>query len=303
MPRVRIAASASPPRNDSFCSAITNKIRSVFVPAYASNERLSSNNTYQISSFSFLDGEGKNNTAVVCAIGAQGYRVDYYIEGELINQAEITAIQETDMDSLTGTGNDVKIVFTDCVSGVKREWTESLSDTVCELGTILIPADQTRSYAYEGCIKYNTYHCDGTDYSDSLYYFQEYVGLTYDYRVFNANEGDLVSVLIGILASVLSSIFIPFCGIAGELFNAIVSSVGATIVGGYLQNAISKTYYARIYDYNVKACDFSTSRETYYQAEKLRIALPGGGYSSNYYFNGNMPWYDNYVAYSLFCDF
>ncbi|MBR4743489.1 MAG: hypothetical protein IK082_04775 [Oscillospiraceae bacterium] len=54
---------------------------------------------------------------------------------------------------------------------------------------------------------------------------------------------------------------------------------------------------------NVKACDYNSSRQEVYDAERYRVALSGGGYSSDYYYDGYLPWRSNAVAYWMFCDF
>lgn len=72
---------------------------------------------------------------------------------------------------------------------------------------------------------------------------------------------------------------------------------------GVVQGAITKQYYVRTTSYSVKARDVSTSRENIYDAERYQIALSGGGYSSEYYYEGYLPWRTNAVAYWMFCDF
>lgn len=64
-----------------------------------------------------------------------------------------------------------------------------------------------------------------------------------------------------------------------------------------------RQYYTRTTPYKVKARDNVLSREKIYDAEKYQVALSGGGYSSEYYYEGYLPWDTDVVAYWMFCDF
>ena len=104
-----------------------------------------------------------------------------------------------------------------------------------------------------------------------------------EYKTINAAQGSAASVVIGVIAAVLTVICPALSAVSTNLIYAAAYAAGTTIVGGIVQGAITKQYYVRTTNYKVKACDLSTSRESIYDAERFRVALSGGGYSSEYY--------------------
>lgn len=115
--------------------------------------------------------------------------------------------------------------------------------------------------------------------------------------------GDIVATVISVLAAVLTIILPELAELASNLFYAAASAVGVSIIGGIVQGAIKKQYYVHTTSYSIKACDTTTSRERIYDAERYQVALSGGGYSSEYYYEGYLPWKSSPVAYWMFCDF
>ena len=162
------------------------------------------------------------------------------------------------------------------------------------------------SYSYQGKIYYNTYNdpYGSYIYNDSLSVYLDKGNTTYEYKDLRVAEGTEASVAIGILALVLS-LFCPLLkeAVAASLLFAAAYSAGVTIIGGIVQGMITKRYYVKTTKCNVKARDTKTGREQIHNAEIYQVALDGGGYSSELYYEGYLPWNSDTVAYWMFLDF
>ena len=261
-----------------------------------------------ISVSSFIDGEGKVNTVHVSSNKAGTVHVDYYIDGILLNTVDVEILDEQELreNSSNSTGS-VRIKYTDVVKSEIKEFTDLITNYIAPAGidevqSIAEPAN--RGYTYQGKINYKTYYDGyGFTYTDSLSIYQETGSTTYKYKTINAEAGSIASIVIGVIAAVLTVICPALEIVATSLLHAAAYAVGTSIVAGIVQGAITKQYYVRTTDYNIKACDTSTSREQIYSAERYQVALTGGGYSSEYYYEGYLPWNTNAVAYWMFCDF
>ena len=270
----------------------------------------SSNTPNDDSSFSFIDTEGKNNTIYVSSSGVGKAHVDHYINGTLTYSVDTVILDDiTAISTSLNATSRIQVSVTDEIKGITSRRNEPLSKYIVAENTIIntfntAEPKATTSYSYQGRINYKSYTDDELIvHNDKLSIYQEAVSTSYEYKTINGVAGDLVSVLISVIASVLA-IFLPeLSELASNLFYAAVSSVGVSIISGAIQGAIKKQYYVRTTEYNIKARDVSTSRERVYDAERYQVALSGGGYSSNYYYEGYLPWKSSPVAYWMFCDF
>lgn len=259
---------------------------------------------------SFIDGEGKLNTVHVSSEKAGTAHVEYFINDILINtvDVEILGLQESRETVLNSHGN-VRVKYTNVETSEIDIFTDSVSNYVVASpvsgeGHSVAEPKASAGYTYQGRINYNTYNDGyGFTYTDSLSIYQEEGSTTYEYKTINAAEGAIASIVIGVIAAVLTVICPALEIVATSLLHAAAYAAGTTIIGGIVQGAITKQYYVRTTAYNVKARDTSTSREQIYSAERYQVALSGGGYSSEYYYEGYLPWKTNTVAYWMFCDF
>lgn len=271
-------------------------------PAFAANK---STALKEVSVSSFVDGEGKKNTVYVSSSQIGTAHVEYYIDGVLTNtvDAELLDFNSADIDSVRNS-SDVRIIYSDISSATSQSYVEPLSNY---LGYSQITTESSKAasaYSYQGKIKYNTYYdWFGNQYNDKLSIYQQTGSTTYEYKTVNAAQGAAASVVIAVIAAALTVVCPALAAVASNLLYAAAYAVGTTIVGGVVQGAITKQYYVRTTSYSVKARDVSTSRENIYDAERYQIALSGGGYSSEYYYEGYLPWRTNAVAYWMFCDF
>lgn len=161
------------------------------------------------------------------------------------------------------------------------------------------------SYSYQGKIYYNTYNdpYGSYIYNDSLSVYLDKGNTTYEYKTVRAKEGDLVAVIIAVVAAVLVIICPELKVVADRLVPAAAYAAGVTIIGGIVQGMITKRYYVKTTKCNVKARDTKTGREQIHNAEIYQVALDGGGYSSELYYEGYLPWNSDTVAYWMFLDF
>lgn len=214
--------------------------------------------------------------------------------------------RETTRNLQTGSvPNIVNISYTDMKTHSMQQFTKLLSDyiTNCEVTT----SPNTRasaSYIYQGRINFKTFYDDsGDSHTDKLSIYQQTGATTYEYKTINAAEGTIASLAIGVIAAALT-VFCPALAVVStDLFYAAAYAVGSAIIAGKVQSAITKEYYVRTTAYNIKASDLATSRNNVYDAERYQTALDGGGYSSEYYYDGYLPWKNSTVAYWMFSDF
>lgn len=258
-----------------------------------------------VNASSFIDGEGKINTVYVSSSQIGVVHVDYYIDGVLTNTADVELLDDNEngTDSISKSSN-VHIIYNDIINGKESSFVEPLSKYIELLKTNTESPKAKASYSYQGRINYNTYYdLLGNQYNDKLSIYQQTGSTTYEYKTINAARGAIASVVIGVIAAALTVICPALSAVSTDLLYAAAYAVGTTIVGGVVQGAITKQYYTRTTPYDVKARDLSTSRERVYAAERYQVALSGGGYSSEYYYEGYLPWRTNAVAYWMFCDF
>ena len=277
-----------------------------YTPVHASE--LDTYSVDDTSTTSFIDAEGKLNSIYVTSTEAGTAHVEYYIDGVLDNSVDTVLLDSQNVPTSSASSmQNVQIEYYDHNSNLSETSIVELAeiDSFAELEQIpSISPLAANSFSYAGRINYNTYYDGfGIAYNDKLNIYTEAGTVTNAYRTINAEKGMAVSALVGVVASVLGVFLSPLASIATQLVYAAISSAGATVVGGIIQNAFSQRYYARITPYKVKARDVSTSRERTYDAERYQILLESGGYSSDYYYNGYLPWNSTAVAYWMFCDF
>lgn len=259
----------------------------------------------EVNVSSFIDGRGKTNTVYVSSSEVGTAHVDYYIDGVLTSTSDvaIVGVNYTHADSINKLSN-VRIIYNDLSNGESRSYIEPLSKYLGFSQTTTKSQKAKSGYLYQGRINYNTYYDSfGSQHNDKLSIYQQTGSTTYEYKTINAAQGAIASVVIGVIAAVLTVICPALSAVSTNLLYAAAYAAGTTIVGGIVQGAITKQYYTRTTNYNVKAIDLSTSRENIYNAERFQVALSGGGYSSEYYYEGYLPWRTNAVAYWMFCDF
>ncbi len=260
----------------------------------------------EVSVSSFIDGDGKTNTVYVSSSQIGAAHVDYYIDGVLTSTVDVAipGVNSALTDSINKSSSAC-ITYNDVFNGESRSYIEPLSNYLSFSQTTAESPKATSAYSYQGKINYNTYYDSlGNQYNNKLFIYQQTGDTTYEYKTINAAQGAIAAVVIGVIAAALT-VVCPALSVAvsTDLFYAAAYAVGVTIVGGIVQGAITKQYYTRTTGYNVKARDFSTSREHIYNAKSFQVALSGGGYSSEYYYEGYLPWRTNTVAYWMFCDF
>lgn len=265
------------------------------VPAHASE-----NTEQTVSTSSFVDSEGKLNSVDIIVHEAGNVTVKYYIENTLINTVTARiSVSQTARD----TGETVFITYTDASTNITQSYSEPLSNYITTVQTTTTPSARA-SYIYQGNINYNTYYDSyGGVHNDKLSVYYKMGATTYEYKTVNATEGAVAAAAISALAAILSIICPLLSVVATDLFYAAAYAVGVSIIGGYVQGAISKQYYVCQTVYDIKAVDTPSLREQEYEGLRYRVALTGGGYSSTYYYEGYMPWNSDNVAYWLFPDF
>ena len=258
---------------------------------------------------SFVDGEGKLNTVYGSSEKVGTAHVDYDMDSILVNtvDVEILGLQETRRISPNSAGN-VRIKYTDVETSESKVFTDSVSNyiTASTESTAVLPGAElaaAATFTYQGRINYNTVYDLGNTYADSLSIYQQAGETTYEYKTINAEKGTAAALVIGVIAAALTVVCPALKVVAADLLYAAAYAAGTTIVGGIIQGAITKQYYTRTTPYKVKARDNVLSREKIYDAEKYQVALSGGGYSSEYYYEGYLPWDTDVVAYWMFCDF
>jgi len=251
---------------------------------------------------SFIDGEGKLNTVIITIPQAGTSYVEYYIEGTLISTAYVV-IPDSSMSR--SASDEANITYTDVVEGTTQEFTEPVSNYITSEQTTMGPA--VLAYTNLGTINYKTnlYDLSGNPITRSLAISQQAGTTTYAYKTINSAAGTAASVVIGVISGVLSLIFAPAGVTAAALLAAAAIAAGTTIVGGIIQGAITKQYYVQTTPYDVRATYTAGIGTTthYFDAERYQVALSGGGYSSDYYYEGYMPWNSSSVAYMFYSAF
>lgn len=282
---------------------------SLVVPAFAADKETAS--SASTGSTSFTDAEGKLNTVNISIPQVGSSHVEYYIDNVLINTVDVTIpnlVQTRSISNSLQTGsvsNIVNISYTDMKTHSTQQFTKQLSDYITNGEVSTSPITRaSASYIYQGRINFKTFYDDfGDSHTDKLSIYQQTGETTYEYKTINAAEGTLASLAIGVIAAALT-VFCPALAVVStDLFYAAVYAVGTSIIAGKVQGAITKKYYVRTTAYNIKARDLATSRDRVYDAERYQTALDGGGYSSEYYYDGYLPWKSSTVAFWMFSDF
>ena len=272
------------------------------------SETLVTDNEVHISSF--IDGDGKVNTVHVSSERPGTAHVEYYIDNVLVSIVDTEILNSNkSLDLTVNETNNVRINRTDVATGENKVYIEPLSKYITssqQLSTeaSVIESPEIRGYTYQGRINYNTFVDEyGYVHNDKIYIYQEAGNTTYNYKTLRGNYNEEIETIIGAVVSYVTTILLELAGIASPLVSAIISSVGATVINGRLMDSFVKEYYVRTTPYSIKARDVGTSREMFYDAEIYQVALVGGGYSSEYYYDGYLPWNSSVVAYWIFCDF
>lgn len=239
------------------------------------------------STTTFIDGDGKENTVEITILQPGHSYVEYYIEGILTNTVDTTITEE----------DQVIIEVTDTAAGITYLSSEAVSNHITNVETLTTHIPSARSSTYLGRITYNTFY-DNYDTYRAYYLdvYKELIKNTQDYKTLNTEAGFLAATAVSMLAAALSIICPALAAIAQDLLGAIVYSAGTSIVGGIIQGAITKTYYADIMYYDVTTIYPPLSRERTFEGEQYRVLLPGNVYSSDYYYDGFLLWNDNAVA-------
>ena len=259
---------------------------------------------------SFIDSEGKINTVKIEIIKAGHVKVEYYLEGTLINVVETSLANPNSFlngQNLDFDNEKINIVVNDVKSNKVIKFDEHISKYISSRTypeNLFDMPFYNNSFVYQGKIKYNLYYDSlGNPQQDSLLIYKKEKGTEYKYKTINAEQGNLVSVIISVIAAILSVYYGPLGTLAEELLVAAAYAAGVSIIAGVIQGSISKQYYVKETLYDVKAWDIKTSRENIYNAQRYQVLLEGGSYSSTYYYEGYLPWNNHVVAYWIFNDF
>lgn len=287
------------------------------VPAFAAeDEKAAAEAPY---AFSFIDGEGKINTIHLSIPKMGASHVDYYIDGDLIYSVDSECMEAEKASMLNGADIPenvyVHITHTNAKTGVTTQYTEPVSHYITTSQDVAgnTPAKAASTYVYQGRINYNPcYDAVGNAflYKLNVYYRQE--GETEPtHKTINAEAGALLGAIVSIVTSVLLSripgaqeVVAKFVGdSASKLVTDVIAGAGGCILGGVVQNKVSGTYDILLTKYKVKAVDPDTSREQIYDAERYQLKSGSGGYSSEYHYDGCMPWNKSIVANWMYSDF
>jgi len=272
-------------------------IFTIAAPVFAADTSMAISDESQTSSF--VDAEGKVNTVKISTPQVGSAYVEYYIEDVLINT--VSAIIP-DSGLSRSAPDEVIITYSDIGTGTTQQFTELISEYITSQQTVLSPA--TRAFTHLGIITYkpSTYDSSGNPVIRSLSVSQQAGTTTNAYKTINSAQGVLASVAIAVVAAVLTVVCPALAAVATDLYAAAAYAVGVTIVGGVVQGAITKQYYVLTTPYTVRATYTTGMGSTSHDldAARYQVALAGGGYSSDYYYEGCMPWNTSPVAGMLY---
>lgn len=252
-------------------------------------------NTYD---FTFIDSEGKENSITLRVLNSGDIEVWYYICNKLENRVYVSAnnngeISYTTYDDMA-TEIDADTVLLDSVFAQARSTRDR--DTTYSLS----------GYSYAGSIEYLPHqvgYAAGLWHYHAVEMYEKYTRTTYEYKTMNIGAGMAVSVAVGLIAAAINVVF-PVAGtIATQLLYAAALSAGATIVGGVVQMAISKTYYVQTDWYGVKAYDTESDTSKSYSGQIYYVALEDGTFTSEPTYSGYMDWESANFATLIFSDF
>lgn len=235
--------------------------------------------------FTFADSAGEENSIILKVLDSGEIEVQYYLCNQLENivyvsadnNGELTYTVYNDEASEVDAGSvALNSVFAPVVGIQNAGVTYSLS-----------------GYTYAGSIEYFPHqvgYAAGLWHYHTVEMYQKYSRTTYEYKTMNIGAGTAVSVAVGLIATAINVVF-PVTGtIATQLLYAAALSAGATIAGGVVQMAISKTYYVQTDWYSVKAYDPESDVSKNYGGEIYYVALEDGTFSSEPTYSRYMAW-------------
>lgn len=242
----------------------------------------------------FLDSEGKENTLETNVLANGHVVTKLYIEGELI------ATTTTQYNEATGQLH---------VNRVAKE-ENSINQTVpiskfiiAESSPIPVPASANSSFEYEGRINYKPYF--GENLKISVY--TALIDATRHYETFFGDAGTAVDVLVGGLASYLTTLHPKLAVFASTLGGALLISAGAVVVSGILKESFVQEYLVNDWTYDMKTvASDSGAEQIYHDNHAYQFFLEGDigdeNLSDIMRFD-YLEWDDDGVAIQFFSDF
>ena len=241
---------------------------------------------------------GEENSIILKVLDSGDVEVQYYLCNQLENIVYVSA------------DNNGKLTYT--VYDDKASKVDAGSVALNSVFTPVVSIQNTgatyslRGYTYAGSIEYSPHQVGygaGLWHYHSVDIYQNYSRTTYEYKTMNIGAGMAVPVAVGLIATAINVVF-PVTGtIATQLLYAAALSTGATIAGGVVQMAISKTYYVQTDWYSVKVCDPESDVSKTYGGEIYYVALGDGTFSSAPTYSRYMAWDGGNTLALIFEDF
>lgn len=189
--------------------------------------------------------------------------------------------------------------------GSSHSRTISLADRIQKVHTntrMEVPGMSANSYSTAGYITYNKGMYDTTQHRISLLYETLYSDS--ESYIINAEKADTLSIVVGILASVLS-LLIPATKVITQIAVAIISSWGGSTLGGAIGVIIKEEVAVNATYYNMYGSDYSTNRTTpAYPSVKRQVITKRSSAYQEWFYEGYTPsnWKDNTLAYWCWSD-
>lgn len=270
------------------------------VPAFAaSNNNLTA--TYQLSSTNSLeikynyieDSNETNRNSTTKKL--ESFTVSQYYNGKLFQTVSGTVSGDrllvTNYDNGIPTGKEI-IYIADRVQQCDSVSVESFSQHNTRAGQT-----QLGHITYKPTVETGTTH--------RIRVYSEKTASDMRSRIINGKATDTVSIIVGIIISVLAAIFFPVETIAGTLASCIITGVGGSLVGKAIGVAFSEPVAVYAHDYTLTGYDYSTGRYTLgYDGTANQVKTVNGNYYNEWFYDGFTPdnWKHNSLAYWFWCD-
>lgn len=248
--------------------------------------------------FTFADSAGEQNSIILKVLDSGDIEVQYFLCDQLEN---IVYVSADNHGALTYTVYNDEASEVDAGSVVLNSVSAPIVDIENTAAT-----DSLSGYTYAGSIEYFPHqvgYAAGLWHYHTLEMYQKYDRTTCEYKTMNIGAGMAVSVAVGLIAAAINVVFPVTGAIATELLYAAALSAGATIVGGVVQMAITKTYHVQTDWYSVKAYDQESDVSKNYGGEIYYVALEDGTFSSEPTYSRYMAWENGNIPELLFDGF
>lgn len=260
------------------------------ISAYAADE----NSDY--SDVSYLDAEGKENKALIEVTESGEIIVEYYIDGVWLNTARVVIADEYLFYSLETSDSESVETF---VEPLTNYIGVSDADILMEEpNEIQVTASE---YVKMGTVAFTSHTVGsalGNVHKHSLDFYRMFRDEVMDYRTFNGPSGAAVSAVIGVVVGILVAINTVLSSAAEAIFWTAVTSLGASVVGGILQDTIVGHFYCQSKYYFIKVVDPDSGKICYYSGDEYRILLANNVWDDTIHKTGYLEW-DNSNTLSL----